>query len=302
MGHKQGGGLAPEPKILDHGLHFFSDLDIQRRERFVHEEDTGPQNEGPGEGHPLPHPSGQLVDTGRGALLQLHHSDIFVDTRLALTPRHSRDPEPELDVALDVEPRENSPVLEHDDSIRTGTVNPTTIHLHPSRRRCFQTGDDVQEGGFAATRRPDDGDELPLRNLEVDISEGLRRTGLPIKPLPDHHKFQRSSLHSPVTGGRPRPTRISLSKVRSYRGFASSPLLMKPRSCAHVRYVASEDPIGSYVRLRFMKAASTIVWSRRTRVKFAISPFTIVRSDASADWSRRVTFTYVLRNFVRMSR
>ena len=40
---------------------FIPRLRVEGPERLVHEDDPRPENKGPGDGHPLPHPAGKLV-------------------------------------------------------------------------------------------------------------------------------------------------------------------------------------------------------------------------------------------------
>src|SRR5438128_895141 len=130
-------------------------------------------------------------------------------------------------------------------------VDPVPVHLHPAGRRFLEAGHDIEQGRFAATRGPDDRHELAFPDLEVDVTEGFRRFGVPFEPLAEHDELQCGPFHIPVTVGSPFARRISFRRVRSYSELASVPGWMNPRSLAQVRYATSEDPMGSYVTFRF---------------------------------------------------
>src|SRR5205807_9390667 len=109
-----------------------------------------------------------------GEILQLGHSNVFVDAGLALTPPDASHPQPERNVPPGVEPREDGAVLEDHDPVRARAVDPVPVHLHPAGRRFLEAGHDIEQGRLAATRWADNRHELAFPYLEVDVAEGFR--------------------------------------------------------------------------------------------------------------------------------
>ncbi len=61
MGDKQNRCAAVAPDIEQEILHLGPCLHVERRERFVHQQDLGPHRQGAGDGHALAHAAGQLI-------------------------------------------------------------------------------------------------------------------------------------------------------------------------------------------------------------------------------------------------
>jgi hypothetical protein len=52
------------------------------------------------------------------------------------------------------------------------------LDVHGAGRRLVQSGDDPEQGALAASTRTQEGDELMLSEIEVDLVEGSDRPGL----------------------------------------------------------------------------------------------------------------------------
>jgi hypothetical protein len=76
-------------------------------------------------------------------------------------------------------------VLEHDRAVDAGAVNGLAINRHRALIVGEQPGDDVEQRGFAATARSDDGDELTVADCERDVGqrEDLAAVALDVVPL-----------------------------------------------------------------------------------------------------------------------
>src|SRR5215813_4363047 len=85
--------------------------------------------------------------------------------------RHVLNFHAENDVVEDRAPRQQEVLLQHvaDAADRAGSVDPINEHAPASRLQ--QSGDDVENGGFAAARGPDQADEAALRDGKRDRRE-----------------------------------------------------------------------------------------------------------------------------------
>src|SRR4030081_2009627 len=88
-------------------------------------------------------------------LQQLHGPLPFGRAHLA------RDLAPDDGVGEHRAPGQQAVVLEHKDAVAAWAVPRTAVEQNLARARGLETGDDAQERGLAATRRPDQRDELP---------------------------------------------------------------------------------------------------------------------------------------------
>jgi beta-glucosidase-like glycosyl hydrolase len=86
------------------------------------------------------------------------------------------DLEPIGDVFADRQVREQRQRLEHHAElalVRRHVGEVLAIEQYASRRRRFEAGDQPQQRGLAAARRPEQADELAVRRREVDVVDGL---------------------------------------------------------------------------------------------------------------------------------
>jgi hypothetical protein len=67
-------------------------------------------------------------------------------------------------------------------------IDRSVVNGYPAFGRRFQSGDDIQQGGFAATGRPDEDKEFPIVDIDVDILQHLDAA----EPLDQVTDFQRS--------------------------------------------------------------------------------------------------------------
>ena len=88
--------------------------------------------------------------------------------------------EAEADVVAHREPREDAGLLEDEDAFPRRARHPLAVDLDRARRCLLEAGDAVQERRLPAARRPDDGEELLGRDVEVDAREHVDRL-LPLR-------------------------------------------------------------------------------------------------------------------------
>ena len=156
---------------------------------LVGEDDGGLGDEGPGDGHALALAAGEVVGLLFDLLLQAH----FLDHALGPVPDLLfgelfllHDEEGELDVFPRREHRNEVEGLKDEpDGVQAkvgelpvghgGDV--PAVDIDRALGGVIDAADDVEERGFAAPRRPDNGDEIALFDGEVDSAHRVNRRG-----------------------------------------------------------------------------------------------------------------------------
>ncbi|CCX38139.1 uncharacterized protein BN452_02034 [Clostridium sp. CAG:1013] len=151
-------------------LHLPPQLQVQGSQGLVQQQQFGPVDERPGDGHTLFLAAGKfsghpLLKTGQLDQFQ-HLFHFFFDLALGPLP----DLQGVAHVLLHGHVGEQSVVLEHGVH-----VPPVGLHVghvlalqqHPALVRGLQPGDDPQGGGFAAARGPQQGDKFPLGRFQA---------------------------------------------------------------------------------------------------------------------------------------
>jgi hypothetical protein len=161
---------------LELDLHLLAQLEIERAQRLVEEEDGGPVDERARQGDALRLPA---RDLGRLSVLeagQLHELEHVGDARLDLRVLHLRPPEAERDVLEDREVREQRVVLEHGVHVALVRRQPghvLALELDPAGRRLLEPADHPERRRLAAARRPEQAEELPVHHFEIDVIHGV---------------------------------------------------------------------------------------------------------------------------------
>src|SRR5712692_1499825 len=152
-------------------LHLLPQLEVQRTERLVEEQDLGFVDHGPSQGDALALATRQLV---RPALVQpdqAHHPQRAIDPLLALCRRDALDPQPVADVVAYGHVGEEGVVLE--DRVRLALVrrhrgDVAPAELDPASIRALEAGDQPEQGRLPGPGRAEQGEELPLLDGQVD--------------------------------------------------------------------------------------------------------------------------------------
>ncbi len=215
MGHvdERDPDLLLDPLELD--LHLLAQLEVQRPERFVEQEDGGLVDQRPGERDALRLAARDLGRLARLVPGQLDQGEHLGDPALDLGILGALAAEAECDVLEDREVREERVVLE--DGVDVALVGRQPGHvlaleLDQARGRCLEATDHPQGRRLAAPRRPEQAEELTVADLEVDVVDGDR-----LAELLDHiheldvDRWQRSP---PAGGPRPPPSRGSGAATR----------------------------------------------------------------------------------------
>jgi len=142
---------------------------VERTERLVEKEDTGLEREGAGEGGPLAHPAGELRGNPIRGPPETHDVEERRDAGLALRSVPARELHRIGDVPRGRPPRQQSRLLEHESDSRIWARDRLAVEEDLAAIGKKQTRDDTQDRALPAAVRPDERDDLPGLDGEVDI-------------------------------------------------------------------------------------------------------------------------------------
>jgi hypothetical protein len=233
-------GLDP----LELELHLLAQLEIERAERLIEEEDPWPIDQRPGQRHALLLPARHLRRLPALVPRELHELEHLPDARSHVGIADPLPPRAERDVLEDVEVGKQRVALE--DRVDVAPIRGEGRHVAPAKLdraggRLLEPGDHPQRRRLAATRRAEQREELATLDLErqvVDrheIAEPLRDALQPDVDVGDVRGLPRW----PASGPRnPRVSRLARAAWREYRAV---PFAQRVR----ISWVASVVPSGS---------------------------------------------------------
>ncbi len=178
MGNKQYSlrPLRPDAQKLE--AHFIAGQSIKRRERLVHQQDIGIEQQGARDRHALLHAAGQLIDALRCKVGQTDEREQIARPRLVggadasvlVAQRKGH-------VAEHVEPRQQSRPLKHDADFVARLGDCQVVDTDRAAGRKYQAGDQPQQCRFAATGRPKDCEKFVTSDIERHVlKRGHRRS------------------------------------------------------------------------------------------------------------------------------
>ena len=161
---------APQPRaqLLAH-------LGVERAERLVEEQHLRVDRERPGKAHALPLAAGELRRVAVRERLELDELEQLADALPHLVLRPLADLQAERDVVPDRHVLEGRVVLEDEPDpavLRRDTRDVLLGEKHLAAVRLLESGDDAQQGRFAASARTEQRDQRPGLDLERDVVEG----------------------------------------------------------------------------------------------------------------------------------
>jgi hypothetical protein len=156
-------------------LHRLPELQVERPERLVQQEDAGTHHERAGERHALPLPTGQLPRLAIAQVFEPDHREGIRDPGGPLLPGHLAHHQPVADVLRDRHVREQRVVLEDRVDVpveRWEIRDVLSVQEDQPRRRLLEPGDHPQAGRLARPRRAQEGEELAWLDVERDAVDG----------------------------------------------------------------------------------------------------------------------------------
>ncbi len=167
MGHQQHGKTVLLPQPFDQLLHLDAGQRIQCAEWFVEQQQTRLVNQRPGQRDALLLATGQRRRPFIGAIGQAH---CFQCVQRLLAPVAL---EAETDVVDDLFPRQQPRFLEHQPRIVARLAERRGTGQQLAASRLIEAGEQAQKRALATTTAPDHGDELPRRNVQIDVAQHL---------------------------------------------------------------------------------------------------------------------------------
>ena len=158
------------PHVGEQPLHVVARQRVERRERLVHQQHRRIVGQRAGDGDPLLHAAGQMVRERAGELLQLDQAQLFARDFLAFLLGNALHFQPERDVAERGAPRKQlGEILEHHAAVHAVAGHRLAADADLARGRRQESGDHVEQRGFAAAGRADDAEKLGSVDIEADV-------------------------------------------------------------------------------------------------------------------------------------
>jgi hypothetical protein len=178
-------------------LHLLAQLQVERAERLVQQQDARAVHERAGKGHALPLPARELAWPPPLVAAETYQLERLGGPSAPLFLAGLRDPQAVLDVLAHAHVRKERVVLEHGVHValvgrEVGYVAPR--QLYPSFIGPLEARDHAQAGRLARARRAQQREELVFSNFQVDPvdrHEVAERLASPVEahgnlPIPGH--------------------------------------------------------------------------------------------------------------------
>ena len=150
-------------------------------EGLVKEKDLRLVHKGPGNGHTLLLATGERFHVTVLIISHTHHLQHLAHPLVDFVGRHLLELEPEGDVVIDIEMREESIALKHSVErafVRRKGGNVPAFEKHGALIRGEETGQNAESGGLAAAGRAEQGHKLPFTYIKADIVQDCLSTQL----------------------------------------------------------------------------------------------------------------------------
>jgi hypothetical protein len=177
MGHEQHRGAAVAPDVEQEVLHLLAGLDVERRERLVHQQDLGAHGQRPGDRHALAHAARQLVGPLVEGLGEADSLERGAGDAPALRFRHTLQRQAEADVLPDAEPGEERRLLEDQAALGRWAGDGLAEGEEVTPGGGFEPGDQVEQRALSAAGGTQEDHELARPHGEVDVAQGLVGAG-----------------------------------------------------------------------------------------------------------------------------
>ena len=162
-------------EMLDLGAGRDTQLGIEVRQRLVHQEDIRLAHDSARQRHPLTLAARQRCRAPVQEIIQLDHrggaAHTLVMRRRIDVPYFQR----KADVLVDIHVRVQAIGLEHHGDIpvlRLKVVHHLAVDLDIAAGDLLETGDHPHGRGLAAARRPEQHEELLVRDIQIEIIDG----------------------------------------------------------------------------------------------------------------------------------
>jgi len=197
-----GRDAAAVPQLEDLGAQRLAGEHVECGERFVHEQHVGLGDERAGDADALAHPARELARERTAEAREADQLEHLVGACLARRRVDALGLEPEFDVLLHRQPREQRERLEdHRDTPHRPADRAPAVRDRPAVGG-DEPGHDAQQRRLARPRLAEQGDDLAFGEREVDAVEHLARRAVgSAKRLPDAAQFEQCPGHVDSSSG-----------------------------------------------------------------------------------------------------
>ena len=198
MGHEYKRDAQLPLQSLQLHLHGPAQLVVKRRQRLIQQQELRTFDHGTGNGYPLLLATRKLMRLAAGKILQLHHRKDIVHALTNFGPGPLLHLQAIGDVFVHRHMGKQRVVLEHGIQramLWGGMGNVMARQANYPGVWLLKTRHQAQQGGFAATRRPQKGDELAVQDVQVQRVQH----GFVIERLGDVLQGEKALVHSPET-------------------------------------------------------------------------------------------------------
>src|SRR5690606_31114543 len=179
-------------QVLDLHLHVLAQLLVQRTEGFVHQHQLRFEHQRSGQRHTLLLTTGELAWIAIAEAVELHHGQGAFDPLADVGARHAAYAQGERQVLGHGHVREQRVVLEHHAYValvRRQFVQGATIEQNLAGGRSFEPGQHHQAGGLAGPGRAEQGQELALADIQVEILDDQRLAVIALLHTAEAHQY-----------------------------------------------------------------------------------------------------------------
>ncbi|MNM96869.1 hypothetical protein D3C81_1093620 [compost metagenome] len=171
VGDEDEGGADLPVDALQFGLQLLTQVLVQRRKRFVEQQQVRLEDQRTGDGDALLLATGKLARTLAAMLAEADHVEHVAHLAVALFGLHPANLQREGDVVLDAHVREQRVALEDHAEVAlfrrdAGDILP--VGFQPTVGVVLETGEDHQEGGLAGAGWTEQREEFALLDIDGD--------------------------------------------------------------------------------------------------------------------------------------
>jgi len=167
------GNLMVEPKFQEFAAQRFRREDVERGERFIHEEHFGLDHQSAGDTHALLHAAGKLFGVCRFESVKADGVYNAQGALVALDGRHAARFKRRFDVLDNRQPRKERETLKHDGHIRSFAAHRLPVPVDGAGAGRRKTGQHAEQRRLSAAGGPQQRDDLPRIDGEIRCGDDL---------------------------------------------------------------------------------------------------------------------------------
>ncbi len=240
VGHVHHGGLEAALQVDELGTRLHPELGVKVGQGLVHQEHRGATHDGPGQRDPLALSARELGRPTIEELLEAEHPARLGHGRVSFVLRDPTVAQRELDVPAHGHVRVERVALEHHGHVSVAGLDVGDVGAgdgHGARVGHVEPGDHAQRGGLAASRRPEQHEELPVGHVQIQAVHRDDVTKALGDATEDHRSLTGRSAHGyplaahPVSRPGQMPVRLG-PEVPTDRGPSPGPAPVEVRPAA----------------------------------------------------------------------